>query len=325
MRDRQRAEDRPLERADGDAERGNAGSRRRAGPRRPAGRCHHQRDGQCEHRDADPAHGAAVRSVAPVRRNDEVEQACSATRSASSQALHADDEVERCRCRETPRGRSASAMSVRAPATSTKSAHGSTQHRFAGAVDGARQRGGVPRAARRAAMCALARASLRAARARHRARRSTGRRRWPRATSAPTRSRSGHCANRSSASGSTSQAPSEVARDRGAGASAAAHGSGRERIGIVPRIARDAHPTIAADPSASAAKGALPARPAAAALARPGAGDGRLDRLLRQGDHRQAGLSLRRRCGHADRVPHAVRAAAVRRCWRGGRGAARRR
>ncbi len=47
-------------------------------------------------------------------------------------------------------------------------------------------------------------------------------------------------------------------------------------------------------------------------VAGPGAGDGRLDRVLGQGDHRQARLPLRRRRGDADHVPHAVRAAAVR-------------
>ena len=50
----------------------------------------------------------------------------------------------------------------------------------------------------------------------------------------------------------------------------------------------------------------------------------RRHRLQRQGDHRQAGLPPRRRCGHADHVPHAVRDAAVR-CWRGGPAAASRR
>ena len=52
---------------------------------------------------------------------------------------------------------------------------------------------------------------------------------------------------------------------------------------------------------------------------------GRLDRVLGQGDHRQARLPLRRRCGDADHVPHAVRAAAVRACSPGGPGAAGRR
>ena len=47
----------------------------------------------------------------------------------------------------------------------------------------------------------------------------------------------------------------------------------------------------------------------------------RRHRVLRQGDHRQARLPPRRRCGHADHVPHAVRAAAVRALsWWAGRG-----
>ena len=70
-------------------------------------------------------------------------------------------------------------------------------------------------------------------------------------------------------------------------------------------------------------RGAAPSRPVALW---PGlAWRGRLDRLLRQGDHRQARLPVRRRRGHAHHVPHAVRAAAVRRCWPGGPGAASRR
>ena len=58
--------------------------------------------------------------------------------------------------------------------------------------------------------------------------------------------------------------------------------------------------------------------PPARARATPRVGSGVLLRrrwarsASRQGDHRQAGLSLRRRRGHAHHVPHAVRAAAVR-------------
>src|SRR3954468_18163553 len=46
-------------------------------------------------------------------------------------------------------------------------------------------------------------------------------------------------------------------------------------------------------------------------LAGHGARKRRCDRVLRQGHHRQAVVSLRRRCGHGDHVSHAVRIAAV--------------
>ena len=62
---------------------------------------------------------------------------------------------------------------------------------------------------------------------------------------------------------------------------------------------------------ARASSAVLSADTGCARRARPAAGHGRRDRLLRQGHHRQAGLPPRRRCGHADHVPHAVRAAAV--------------
>ncbi len=70
-------------------------------------------------------------------------------------------------------------------------------------------------------------------------------------------------------------------------------------------------------------------RAVAARLARSGARRRRLDRVLGQGDHRQARLPARRRCGDADHVPHDLRAAAVPaaglvgRAWQAGADAAR--
>ena len=125
-------------------------------------------------------------------------------------------------------------------------------------------------------------------------------------SSAATRRRSSTTATRTSVPASSSGG-SAIRRSRATSPPATRGATARP-----PATERAPMRTEAVAAESRRAKAAAPAAGAGRALAGAGAGDGRLDRLLRQGDHRQARLPVRRRRGHAHHVPDAVRAAAVR-------------